>query len=202
MPKVSETYKEMKRKEIMEHALLCFADKGFHNTTIDDIVHRSGVSKGAIYGYFTSKEEMYIQLLQTGTEQMFERLKESFSGKSAADKIRTIIRQYREKVLTYHWVSTGRVHMEFWLNSARSEEMKKIMISRYESYIQLLEEIIDEGKATGEFTGVDSRRAASLFWAMADGIFLRVSVIADQKLYTELWDDAEEAFLRYLSARI
>ena len=43
---------EERRGQIIEAALACFTRKGYANTTIDDIVAESGLSKGAIYWYF------------------------------------------------------------------------------------------------------------------------------------------------------
>jgi len=58
MPKVSQTYLDSRRAEILDAALECFSREGFHRTTMQDIVEQSGLSPGAIYNYFASKEEI------------------------------------------------------------------------------------------------------------------------------------------------
>ncbi|WP_309122596.1 TetR/AcrR family transcriptional regulator [Paenibacillus sp.] len=199
MPKVSDAYKEKKRADILRHALACFGEKGFQTATIDDIALRSGMSKGAIYGYFESKEEMYIRLMESGTEEMFRMLRNDFAGLPAVDKLRTLIRHYRNQELTSEWVGAGRVHMEFWIHSARNEDVKRVMVGRYERFVALVEEIVEEGKREGVFGDVNAREMSDLFWAAADGIFLRITVLDRQELYEKLWDDAEEMFLRTLS---
>jgi len=58
MPKVSREHQESRRNQIIDAAVKCFAQKGFHQTSMQDIVAESGLSPGAIYLYFKSKEEI------------------------------------------------------------------------------------------------------------------------------------------------
>src|ERR1700733_4966325 len=58
MPKVSQSYLDARRAEILDAAIACFAKEGFHRTTMADIVEESQLSPGAIYNYFDSKEEI------------------------------------------------------------------------------------------------------------------------------------------------
>src|SRR5271165_2469667 len=58
MPKVSRQHQESRRNQITEAAAKCILKKGFHHTSMQDIVSESGLSPGAIYLYFKSKEEI------------------------------------------------------------------------------------------------------------------------------------------------
>ena len=58
MPKVSREHQESRRNQIIEAAAKCIFKKGFHHTSMQDIVSESGLSPGAIYLYFKSKEEI------------------------------------------------------------------------------------------------------------------------------------------------
>lgn len=58
MPKVTEEYRTARRAEIAQAALRCFARNGFAATSMADIIAESGLSAGAIYGHFTSKDEL------------------------------------------------------------------------------------------------------------------------------------------------
>jgi AcrR family transcriptional regulator len=58
MPKISELRRESRREQILEAALACFSENGFHQTGMADIVRRSGMSHGAVYVYFPSKEDI------------------------------------------------------------------------------------------------------------------------------------------------
>jgi AcrR family transcriptional regulator len=58
MPKVTEEYRSARRREIAEAALRCFARNGFAATSMADIIAESGLSAGAIYGHYASKDEL------------------------------------------------------------------------------------------------------------------------------------------------
>jgi TetR/AcrR family transcriptional repressor of uid operon len=58
MPKVTEEHRQVRRQQILEAALNCFARKGLLRTTMKDICREAGVSAGAIYIYFASKEDI------------------------------------------------------------------------------------------------------------------------------------------------
>lgn len=58
MPKVKEEHRLLRRSEITRAALRCFTRKGFAATSMTDIIKESGLSAGAIYGYFSGKEEL------------------------------------------------------------------------------------------------------------------------------------------------
>jgi TetR/AcrR family transcriptional regulator, transcriptional repressor of aconitase len=58
MPKVSQEHLERRRQQILEAATECFARQGFHGTSMQDIFDASGLSAGAVYRYFPSKDSL------------------------------------------------------------------------------------------------------------------------------------------------
>lgn len=60
MPKISEEAKEQRKDQILDAALRCFGERGFQATSMADIIEESGLSAGAIYGYFESKREITL----------------------------------------------------------------------------------------------------------------------------------------------
>ncbi|WP_278262751.1 TetR/AcrR family transcriptional regulator [Nocardia sp. AG03] len=66
MPRVSEEHLERRRQQILDAAQVCFTRKGFHETSMQDVFTESGLSAGAVYRYFTSKNEI-IRALVTNT---------------------------------------------------------------------------------------------------------------------------------------
>ena len=58
MPKVSEEHLAARRRQILDAALVCFSRRGFHQTSMQAIFEESGLSPGAVYRYFKSKEEI------------------------------------------------------------------------------------------------------------------------------------------------
>jgi AcrR family transcriptional regulator len=68
-PKVPKAYLEARRAEILGAAYKCFMEKGFHNTTMQDIYDSTNLSPGAVYNYFSSKEDIVVASVQQYTEE-------------------------------------------------------------------------------------------------------------------------------------
>ncbi len=58
MPKVTKAHLETRRQQVLDAAFACFARQGFHQTSIHDICQEAGLSPGAVYRYFSSKEQI------------------------------------------------------------------------------------------------------------------------------------------------
>lgn len=63
-PKVSPEYLEARRQQILDAARECFTERGYHRTTVQDICRRAGLSPGAVYRYFDSKEAIFEGLAE------------------------------------------------------------------------------------------------------------------------------------------
>ncbi|MFC4372534.1 TetR/AcrR family transcriptional regulator [Nocardia halotolerans] len=63
MPRVTEEHLERRRQQIIDAAQLCFARKGFHETSMQDVFAESGMSAGAVYRYFTSKNDIIAAMV-------------------------------------------------------------------------------------------------------------------------------------------
>jgi AcrR family transcriptional regulator len=66
MPKVTDEHRLARTNQILRAAWTCFAANGFHATSMADVISESGLSAGAVYSYFPSKESL-IQAAAEGT---------------------------------------------------------------------------------------------------------------------------------------
>jgi AcrR family transcriptional regulator len=69
-----ETIRQEKTKLILDTALELFAEKGYHQTSISDITRKAGISKGLIYNYFESKDDVLRSIIQTGYDAAYDNL--------------------------------------------------------------------------------------------------------------------------------
>ena len=70
MPKVSQAHLDARRQQIVDAARARFASHGFARTSMADIVTESGLSNGAIYRYFTSKDEIVVAVCEQSSEAL------------------------------------------------------------------------------------------------------------------------------------
>jgi AcrR family transcriptional regulator len=89
MPKVSDAHREARREQIAVAALACFAEKGFQRTSMADIIEASGLSAGAIYLHFESKQQI---VLAVGRRVLGRRLGDlqSMTGDDLPDPVSTL----------------------------------------------------------------------------------------------------------------
>ena len=76
MPRVSDQHLAARRAQILEAARVCFAREGFHRTSMADILGAAGLSAGALYRYFRSKEEIVAAIAAQAGEGLRERMAE------------------------------------------------------------------------------------------------------------------------------
>ena len=89
------------REKILEVALKLFSRKGFKETTIKDIAKEVGITEGAIYRHFTSKEEIIESLLKEITEELRQELFESIEkGESDEERLNNIVDALLEYAFT------------------------------------------------------------------------------------------------------
>jgi TetR/AcrR family transcriptional regulator, transcriptional repressor of aconitase len=72
MPKVTEEHKERRRQEILEGARRCFARHGYEGATVARLEEEIGLSRGAIFNYFESKEALFLAVAASLSYRMTE----------------------------------------------------------------------------------------------------------------------------------
>jgi AcrR family transcriptional regulator len=70
MPKVSQQYRDAQREHILAAARRCFLRDGFHATSMQDLFAEAGLSSGAVYGYFASKDEMIMAIAEENAREV------------------------------------------------------------------------------------------------------------------------------------
>jgi TetR/AcrR family transcriptional regulator, transcriptional repressor of aconitase len=72
MPKISEERKAERREQILEGARHCFAEHGYEGATVARLEREIGLSRGAIFNYFPSKEDLFLELAARDTKRVSE----------------------------------------------------------------------------------------------------------------------------------
>ncbi len=171
-PKVTEEYKQTVREVILQAAEDLFACKGYHETSMDDIVKESGLSKGAIYGYFDSKQEIFLALSDKCIESELVAMRSAFSPNDSASK-------KLEKSAEIHLDGIGRsvefcrMSVECRIEAPRIESLQQRMENRYEMVHNFIAEMVREGIRKGEFRhDIDPDAVSSIIHATLDGLNL------------------------------
>ena len=84
-----------RKKDILEAALVLFAEKDFHEVTVDEIAECVGLSKGTLYLYFKNKEDLFFSIIEEKTDELFHRLQSAIQGNAPyLKRLEDLIRSY------------------------------------------------------------------------------------------------------------
>jgi AcrR family transcriptional regulator len=170
-----------RRAHIMQAALACFARKGYNNTTMDDIAAESGLSKGTLYWYFKSKDDLFTAALMSvfvNVGQEAVAALEQYS--TAADKLRAMV----QAAVNFSKVIEGffSLFLEFWASSPRREEAGQLWVNLLTEYKDVVVEIIEQGVRNGEFKSVETEQLVWAIMAAYDGLAAYIMLIPDMDL--------------------
>jgi AcrR family transcriptional regulator len=160
---------EERRAQIIEAALACFTRQGYVNTTMDDIAAESGLSKGAIYWYYKSKDDLFEAAVNSVLERVAEKSKTAIMAcETATERLRVGARSMVEVCREIEGYF-GLV-VEFWTQSQRREEVIAFWARMITQYRQAITAIFEEGVQVGEFKPVDTDALAWMILAAYDGL--------------------------------
>lgn len=166
----AKSSKDSSRNLILQAAFDAFAEKGYDGASMDDIVQRSGLSKGTLYWHFTNKHDLFVGTLNWAMKG----LDESFAGvvqqvnRPVADRLREMfILATQVFISDPRW--TRLIASAFFL-SAQSSEARQSLLEMYEQYIGMVDAALQQGIERGEFYPMDTRKVAIVLMAGGDGI--------------------------------
>jgi len=177
-PRITEDKWNETHQTIMNTAQQLFAVKGYNGTSMNDIVQESGVSKGAIYNHFESKERLFLSLMEVQTQVGFSQLEATFSDDDTSiDKLKKIL------TVTFSGsVSCPRelcmMQTEFMVSASRIESIVPDLQKRYLMIRDFMVAIVEDGKRRGEIRReLDSESIVTLVFATLDGLGFQYSTL-------------------------
>ena len=94
MPKVSQQYRDARRDQILSAARRCFLRDGFHMTSMQDLFAESGLSSGAVYRYFASKDEVIVAIAEDNMREvlaMIHQVATEDPGRSVGEVVAAVL---------------------------------------------------------------------------------------------------------------
>lgn len=142
---------EARPEELLESALTVFGQRGYRATTLEEVARHAGVSKGTVYLYFASKDDLFRAMVEKNVVSMIEsaeaRVREHTG--SAAELLEMMVRTMWKKLSESQMVCVTR------LVQSELPQFPEIQKYYWDNVIQrhrrLLRAIVDRGIASGEF---------------------------------------------------
>jgi len=174
LEKRREREREQRRKTILRAARRLFFKQGYNPVTVSDIAKKAELSKGAIYLYFSSKEEMCAQILLEDIERFHGEVLPIFEGGGSASEVLIgFANMYVEFFLKDR--ELFRILMNFMLHANSlnlSDDTNRRIILETNKAVSVTENIFQYGIDKGEFLlrKEDVRAMRNSLWGMLNGI--------------------------------
>ncbi len=158
---------------ILDSAEKLFVEKGYAETSINDIAAEADFSRTSIYQYFSSKEEIYLHILDRYTEPLTERLQQATArARTVPAKIRAFLDELRllkkEKSNFFELYFIQRSQVEPRL----PDELRTQLNAKRRRLENVFREFYREGVKKGEVRAIREKDASNLFFAQIMGMML------------------------------
>jgi AcrR family transcriptional regulator len=161
---------EETRTKITQAAIKLFSNSGYNKASVDDICAEAGISKGAFYHHFKSKQELFLALLD-GWLKTIDNAIEASKDLSAPDTFMHMIEAF-----PYIFETAGNglpMFLEFWLQASRDKKIWDASIAPYRRYHEYFTSLIKKGVDEGSFVEVDPELASRMIVSTAMGLLLQ-----------------------------
>lgn len=160
---------EQKKKYIVETARTVFANKGYKEVTMKDIVEACDISRGGLYLYFPGTKELFEEVLLLEQQDTGEELAESISKAAApSDVLALFLKEQKKELLSKKPSLTRAIYEYFFANKVPGKE--NVLKQQFDGAVYIVEKLIAAGVDAGEFYCEDPRRAASNIMYVLEGL--------------------------------
>lgn len=178
-PKVTSEYKTEVKERIIQSAVQCFSKYGLDRTRMDDVAQKANLSKGTLYLYFKSKEDLFYVICENNLRVLKEQLSHIFA--TTKEDLVSNAEQFYENFHKEEKRESEKVFCEIIAESARNPKLQKILYTQRIKTFNVVREYLDRQMEKGFFKkDTDTEAIASGFVALYDGLiaseFLGVSV--------------------------
>ncbi|HRD77115.1 MAG TPA: TetR/AcrR family transcriptional regulator [Hyphomicrobiaceae bacterium] len=173
MPRLKPDTQRARREHILDAAERCFARAGFHATTMQHICREAGVSPGAFYVYFDSKEALIAGISERSRAELTERLIELGQAPDFIDALRMLGEKYFIDEPAHKRLMCVEIGIEATRNRRVGEIFKETDSFVADSFERLFRRLKDDGRIAPE---LDIATLAKVFLIIGDGMFWRRAV--------------------------
>lgn len=178
-----EREKEHRREEILNAAQKIFFEKGLQNATMDEIADEAELSKGTVYLYYSSKEDLYLAVMMRGVDVLQQMTLETI------DKYPSTVQTIWELTKTYFDFSKKHANyfrmFHFFQNPSLhrqvSDEMMSLCNNRtgelWKVFIAVFQKGIDEGAIRNDLSATE---CAVIMWSNTDAVAMRMDNAQDR----------------------
>ena len=182
MPRVSEDHLTARREQVLSAALRCFARDGFHATSMRDVIRETGLSAGAVYSYFPSKDELVAAAVEPILTRLTAALDEVLEAETPMPPT-AVVGLLLERIVpaaTGGVVDHTRIAVIAWGEALRDEAVHGLAQHAYGDVRGRLTGVVSRWRDAGHLpAGVDVAALGQVLFSMVTGYVLQHAVLGD-----------------------
>jgi TetR/AcrR family transcriptional regulator, repressor for uid operon len=190
-PKVTADYKSEVREKIIESAIECFAKTGFDRTKMEDIANIAGVSKGTLYLYFRSKEDLFYGICQNNLEKIKGQLNDILVTKENLVSDAERFYDYFQKDINSR---QNIVSLEMIVEATRNPRLKRVLMQHRLNQHRVISDFIELQIRKGFVRkDIDKDAIASGLIGLYEGLAIDQAIGAQDSSNKKAWSDTIRA---------
>lgn len=164
MPKVSAEHAAARREQILSAAQRCFARKGFHTTSMNDVFAEAGLSAGAVYSYFKSKDEIIAAMAERAVRTIIPFF-DTVLAEHPAPALEDVMRRYTLQLQDLA-AGPGSVAPQVWAEATHNPALVPIVTANMQRMRDFWTEIAHRELAAGRLAPDADPEAVGTFLFM------------------------------------
>ena len=174
MPRISEAARVERRQQLIDAGWRCAGRMGYSELTVDDICAEADVSKGAFYGYFNSKQDLLVALLDEDASEL-DGVLETLGSRNLSniERLRSFAREMCTRGSDQARV---QVRSDLWAAILTERVIREHMVAAVGRRRAVLRGWIEDAVANGQLSPIPANAFASVLLALGDGLTLHSSL--------------------------
>jgi AcrR family transcriptional regulator len=176
MPKVSQQHRDARREQILAAARRCFLRDGFHATSMQDLFAEAGLSAGAVYSYFASKDDVIAAIAEQNMRSvtdMINAIATQQPGRPAGAVLADVMEMLRAKD---EQDGLGKLTVIVWSEAVRNPSLAARFTALFTQLHASLAEVIQQTR--GSLPGdVPADVLATALLSVVPGYLLQLALI-------------------------
>jgi AcrR family transcriptional regulator len=174
MPRLTPEAKIERRRQLIDAARRCLADRSFRSLTVDDVCAEAGVSKGAFYGYFDQKKDLLLALLDdedAAMRDLMRHLEEAHL--SGVERLRG----FAQAMVRRGSDPSGlQIQADLWVEMATEPAVRAHWVEAVRERRGALRAWVEDGVTSGELSEIPPNAFAAILLALGDGLPLHAGL--------------------------
>lgn len=177
MPKVSVEYMDGRRQQIIDAAYRCFARKGFHQTTMREIYAEAGLSPGAVYHYFASKDDIIEASFLFDHQRSLPIFEQALDDPDPVVALDHLISFFYDGLESAASLGADKVNIQGWAEALVNPKLLAPLQVTLHSFWELFARLIRRGQEAGTIDlRVNPESAGEVIWSTYLGLYLQKAI--------------------------